>query len=40
MEDMIHFIIKCPKLEGKRDYSLINKKIKNPEKRLVELLYK
>ena len=31
---------KMPKLEGKRDYNLINKKIKNPEKRLVELLYR
>ena len=31
---------KMPKLEGKRDYNLINKKIKNPEKRLVELLFK
>merc|ERR1711867_429391 len=40
MEDMTHFLIKCPKLEGKRDYSLIDKKIKNPEKRLVELLYR
>ena len=40
MEDMTHFLIKCPKLEGKRDYSLINKEIKNPEKRLVELLYR
>ena len=40
IEDVNHFIMKCPKLEGKRDYNLINKKIKNSEKRLIELLYK
>merc|ERR1711867_138839 len=40
MEDMTHFLIKCPKLEDKRDYSLIDKKIEDPEKRLVELLFK
>ena len=37
---MTHFLIKCPKLEDKRDYSLIDKKIVNPEKRLIELLFK
>ena len=40
IEDVNHFIMKCPKLEGKRDYNLINKRIKNSEKRLIELLYK
>merc|ERR1711874_658992 len=39
-EDIVHFIIKCEKLENKRDYKLIDKNTQNPEERLRKLLYK
>ena len=26
-EDLVHFIVKCKKLEGKRDYNILDKKI-------------
>lgn len=39
-EDLMHFIIKCKKLEAKRDYKVLNKKTRNPENRLRELLFK
>ena len=39
-EDIIHFIIKCKKLENKRDYKLIDRNIQNPEDWLRKLLYK
>ena len=39
-EDLVHFLIKCPALEGKRNYELINKKIQDPEQRLIDVLYK
>ena len=39
-EDLVHFTVKCPKLEGLRNYGIINKKIRNPEKRMIELLFR
>ena len=39
-EDLVHFIIKCKKLENIRDYNLIDRSIRNPEERLRKLLYK
>ena len=38
MEDLVHFIIKCKKLETKRNYKVLDKKIRNPEKGLREFL--
>ena len=32
--------MKCKKLESKRDYNILNKKIKSPELRLRTLLFK
>ena len=39
-EDLVHFIIKCKKLENIRDYNLIDRSIRNTEERLRKLLYK
>ena len=39
-EDIVHFLIKCNKLEQKRDYRLINKNTRNPEERMRELLFR
>ena len=38
-EDIVHFI-KCKSLESKRDYKVIDKKIKNPEERMRILLFR
>ena len=38
-EDLVHFIIKCKALEGKRDYNLIDRGIEDPEQRLIKLLF-
>ena len=39
-KDMVHFTIKCKKLEKNRDYSTINKDIKGTETKMRELLYR
>merc|ERR1712179_771878 len=39
-EDIIHFTIKCEKLEQKRNYNLIDKKIDDPEERMRVLLFR
>ena len=39
-ENLLHFVIKCPKLEDKRNHEIINKNIVNPEKRLIHCLFK
>ena len=39
-EDLTHFIMKCPELERYRDYNLIDRSIQDPERRVVELLFK
>ena len=37
---MVHFIVKCSKLERKRDPTIINRKIDDPEERMKELLFR
>ena len=39
-EDLVHFIVKCPKLEKIRNYELMDKEIQDPGKRMIELLFK
>ena len=39
-EDLVHFIMECPILEGKRDYGIIDNSIVNPRQRMIELLFK
>ena len=38
-EDIVHFLIECKVLEGKRDYNLIDNSIEDPKDRMVELLF-
>ena len=40
IEDIVHFIITCKKLESKRNYKVINKNIRNPEIRMRILLFR
>ena len=39
-EDLVHFITKCRKLEGIRDYNLLDNNINNPEDRMRKLLFR
>ena len=39
-EDLVHFISKCKSLEQKRDYSLLDREIKDPEERMRTLLFR
>ena len=39
-EDLLHFVIECPKLENKRNYEIIDRGIAEPGKRLVHCLFK
>ena len=39
-EDLVHFLIKCEKLEVKRNYEVIDENIDNPEERMRKLLYR
>merc|ERR1712033_76390 len=39
-EDLLHFVIDCPKLESKRNYEIIDRGIAEPGKRLVHCLFK
>ena len=39
-EDLVHFLIKCEKLEIRRNYKIIDKNISNSEERMRKLLYK
>merc|ERR1712121_248193 len=39
-EDLLHFIIKCPMLEKRRNYDILDKNVKVPEDRLIQFLYK
>ena len=39
-EDLLHFIIKCPILEKRRNYSILDKNVKIPEERLIQFLYR
>ena len=38
-EDLVHFAIKCPKLENKRNNEIVNKDIIDPEERLIHILF-
>merc|ERR1712179_873669 len=39
-EDLVHFLIKCEKLEVERNYQVIDENIDNPEERMRKLLYR
>ena len=39
-EDLLHFMIECPCLERKRNYEIIDKRIQEPKKRLIQCLFK
>ena len=39
-EDLLHFIIECPRLEDKRNYEIIDERITEPKKRLIQCLFK
>ena len=39
-EDLIHFMLKCPFLEKKRDYSIIDKSVAEPKARLIKCLFR
>ena len=39
-EDLLHFMIECPHLERKRNYEIIDERIMEPEKRLIQCLFK
>ena len=39
-EDIIHFTVKCKKLEKKRNNSIINTEILDPEERMKDLLFR
>ena len=39
-ENLLHFVIKCPKLEDKRNDNIIDRNIVNPEERLIHSLFK
>ena len=39
-EDLLHFIIKCPFLEKRRNYCILDKNVKIPEERLIQFLYR
>ena len=39
-EDIVHFITNCRKLEGVRDYDIIDGSIKEPEERMRVLLFR
>merc|ERR1712055_303085 len=39
-EDIVHFTVNCEKLEGKRNYDLINKELTDPEERMRTLLFR
>merc|ERR1711874_534238 len=38
-ENLVHFIIECKALEGKRDYDLLDSSIENPKDRMVKFLF-
>ena len=39
-EDLLHFMLKCPKLEKRRDQEILNNGIEDPEKKLTHFLFK
>ena len=39
-ENIVHFLVECKALEGKRNYNLLNWYIEDPKKRMIELLFR
>ena len=39
-EDLIHFMLKCPFLEKRRDYNIIDRSIAEPKERLIKCLFR
>ena len=39
-EDLLHFMIECPRLERNRNYEIIDEEIIEPKKRLIQCLFK
>ena len=39
-EDLVHFTIECPALEGKINYEIIDRSILEPRQRMIKLLYR
>ena len=39
-EDLVHFVIRCPKLESKRNGEIVNKDITDTEESLIHSLFK
>ena len=39
-EDLLHFIIKCPRLDKRRNHKILDNSVRNPEERLVHFLYR
>ena len=39
-ENLVHFIVECTALEGKRNYNLLNRNIEDPNQRLIDVLYR
>merc|ERR1712050_549603 len=39
-EDLLHFILKCPRLDKRRNKEIINNEIEEPEEKLIHFLYK
>ena len=40
VEDLVHFVSKCKKLETVRDYNLLDRNTSDPEERMRKLLYR
>ena len=38
-ENIVHFTVECIALEGRRNYNLIDRNIKDPKKRMIKLLF-
>merc|ERR1711895_347532 len=39
-EDLLHFMIKCPYLEKRRDYEIIDESVVEPKERLIKCLFR
>ena len=39
-EDIVHFIVECKALEGKRDYNLLDRNVEDPRQRMIKLLFR
>merc|ERR1711867_290641 len=39
-EDLVHFTMECPALEGKRNYRIMDDRIQDPRERMIELFFR